>query len=765
MIPRLGGRAPAGGLDGLAPIVPELLRQQHLFWTAAMARAEALRQGAHGCALPALWTAAMGTPLQAAASDAVDYAVDAVQRNALFWDAMRQAGNGFIEHEKRGCPPVLVFDYETIVDGATLERPVNYALVRIIAPEGYQPADPALRPFVVIDPRAGHGAGIGGFKDDSEVGVALRGRHPVYFVVFSRDPMPGQTIPDVTQAERHFLSIVAARHPDAPKPVVIGNCQGGWAAVLLAATAPALVGPLVLSGAPLSYWAGRPGRGAMRYTGGLAGGSWPTALLADLGGGRFDGAHLGLNFESLSPGNTWFRKYYDVYDDIDAGSDRFLTFERWWSGLFLMNREEIRWIVENLFVGNRLVRDGIKTADGQTLSLRNIRTPVVVFASEGDNITPPAQALRWIADVYRDEHDIKSAGQTIVYRVHESVGHLGIFVSGAIARKEHTEIASLLDLIEAVAPGLYELSITGTEAGAYDVALVERTMDDVRHLCGDGVEDPAFAAVAHVSEANAMAYDMFVSPLVRGMIDDSLAEAGRKLHPMRLRRRLVSDDNPLLLGVPAIAELARAHRRPAPPHNLFRRIEAECAGYTERLFGFGRTMYDAVSEAVFFGIYGWLAPFVPKSEPTATMANAAAQPPPEEVMPIEKTALCYQGGYAEATARMLLLVARAEGGVRRDELQREKALLATQEPFASMSEAALQELIRTQLTIVETAPEESIVTLPKLLNTMPQRRRALALVRQVTGTDETVAEPTQAMLERFCELLEEGSDLDAAVAA
>ena len=255
-----GGTAPTGGLERLAPIVTDLLQQQRLFWTAATARAEALHRGTRGWELPAAtWQAAK--PLHTVASDAVDYAVDAVQRHALFWDAMRQAGNGFIEHEKRGCPPVLVFDYDTIIDGTKLERPVNYALVRIIAPEGYQPADPALRPFVVIDPRAGHGAGIGGFKDDSEVGVALRGRHPVYFVVFFRDPVPGQTIQDITQAEQHFLRAVVARHPDAPQPVVIGNCQGGWAAVLLAATAPALVGPLVLNGAPLSYWAGRPGEG------------------------------------------------------------------------------------------------------------------------------------------------------------------------------------------------------------------------------------------------------------------------------------------------------------------------------------------------------------------------------------------------------------------------------------------------------------------------------------------------------------------------
>ena len=51
-----------------------------------------------------------------------------------------------------------------------------------------------MRPYIIIDPRAGHGAGIGGFKSDSQVGVALTKGHPVYFVAFHREPIPGQTL-------------------------------------------------------------------------------------------------------------------------------------------------------------------------------------------------------------------------------------------------------------------------------------------------------------------------------------------------------------------------------------------------------------------------------------------------------------------------------------------------------------------------------------------------------------------------------------------
>ena len=65
-----------------------------------------------------------------------NYAVDATQRSILFWDTLRQRGNNYVEHKRKGQPPVLHFDYEMVVDGRKFARPVNYALVRIVPPEG-----------------------------------------------------------------------------------------------------------------------------------------------------------------------------------------------------------------------------------------------------------------------------------------------------------------------------------------------------------------------------------------------------------------------------------------------------------------------------------------------------------------------------------------------------------------------------------------------------------------------------------------------------
>ena len=384
-----------------------------------------------------------------------EYATDFAQRSILFWDTLRERGNNFVEHNREGLPPVLHFDYETVVDGRKLARPVNYALVRIIPPEGVR-VDPKRRPYVIIDPRAGHGPGIGGFKDDSQVGVALREGHPVYFVIFFRDPEPGQSLLDVCAAEQQFVKKVRELHPASAKPAIIGNCQGGWAAMMLAASDQGDTGPIVINGAPMSYWGGAFHEGAgdnpMRYAGGMLGGTWLSSFSADLGDGVFDGAYLVENFENLNPANTFWDKYYNLFANIDTEPQRFLEFERWWGGFYLMNREEIEWITRNLFVGNKLW-SGTKGTGGKAFDLRDIKAPIILFASMGDNITPPQQAFNWVADVYGSTDEIKARGQVIVGLLHQDIGHLGIFVSGKVAKKEHAQIVSVLKSDRGVAAG------------------------------------------------------------------------------------------------------------------------------------------------------------------------------------------------------------------------------------------------------------------------------------------------------------------------
>src|SRR6202043_1100584 len=160
-------------------------------------------------------------PMSGLVASAVEYMVDAGQRSILFLDVMRRRGDQYREHVAQTAPHVLQYSAELIVDGRKLVEPVNYALVRIIPPKDVE-IDLGRRPFIVVDPRAEHGPGIGGFKADSEIGVAMKAGHPCYFIGFLPGPAPGQSIERIAKGEALFLEEVISLHPQADgKPCVM----------------------------------------------------------------------------------------------------------------------------------------------------------------------------------------------------------------------------------------------------------------------------------------------------------------------------------------------------------------------------------------------------------------------------------------------------------------------------------------------------------------------------------------------------------------
>ena len=150
-----------------------------------------------------------------------------------------------------------------------------------------------------------------------------------------------------------------------------------------------------------------------------------------------------------------------------------------------------------MFVGNKLTRGEAFSATAAPIDLTRITAPVVVFASYGDNITPPQQALNWIADLYGSVEEIARNGHVIIYTLHESIGHLGIFVSAQVANKQHEQIGSVVKTIELLAPGLYEMLI-GEDENGYTVAFEERSIADVLALDDGRDEELEFAAVAGI---------------------------------------------------------------------------------------------------------------------------------------------------------------------------------------------------------------------------------------------------------------------------
>ncbi len=169
------------------------------------------------------------------------------------------------------------------------------------------------------------------------------------------------------------------------------------------------------------------------------------------------------------------------------------------------------------------------------------------------------QALGWIRDLYEGEEDIIANEQTIIYCLHDTTGHLGIFVSGSVSRKEHSEFTANMDYIDVMPPGLYETTISHASERT-DAELIERDYlleftprnfaeldQDVMHKPED---DRRFATVARISEINLGLYRLYLQPWLQAVMTPEAARWIRRMHPIRLGYKLLSDRNPLTVPLP-----------------------------------------------------------------------------------------------------------------------------------------------------------------------------------------------------------------------
>jgi Protein of unknown function (DUF3141) len=689
-----------------------------------------------------------------------EYLIDAMQRGALFLDLLRRRGNDEIEMAARPMATVLRFGHEEIMSGRSLARPTNYSLSRILPLDGVV-IDSHKRPVVVVDPRAGEGPGIGGFKAESEIGDALKAGHPVYFIGFCQQPIPGQRFLDVVEGQIQFFEQVVQLHPDAPLPFAIGNCQAGYQTLMVAMLRPDLFGPCLLAGSPVSYWQGVHGRDPMRYTGGLLGGSWLTALTSDLGYGKFDGAWLVQNFDSLSPANWLWGKQYEVYANVDKGGERYLEFEKWWGDFIELNGDELQFLVDNLFINDKLARNQLCSSDGTTFDVRRVASPIVVFASSGDNISPPPQALGWIADVYLNVEDIRAGGQTIVYCLSHTIGHLAIFVSTKVGAEQDEEFVQMIDVIDCLPPGLYEMVIVprpddvplgGFVTGDWIARFEPRSIGDITKLGRNNpADDHAFAAAAKASEMNLAMYRTFLQPWINAFSSQASADMAHALHPLRLSYTMFADANPWMQGVEALATYAAASRRPASPDNPFLQLQSKTSTQITAGLDTYQAARDQMAEEIFFGIYG--SPLV------QTMfgldgASEVRPPPGPSVTELAKQKIRSNeyvgkydvGGFDEALTRAVVYVIGADGVI---DQRCALAFNVARKQLMRLSLTAFKGLVRDQFSILLLEPVRALEALTSLVPMADAHNNLLAQTNLIV---EAAGPPTFAQQGRLAKL-------------
>jgi hypothetical protein len=486
-------------------------------------------------------------------------------------------------------------------------------------------------------------------------------------------------------------------------------------------------------------------------------------LTGDLGNGKFDGAWLVTNFENQNPANTNWTKHYNLYSKVDSEAPRYLEFEQWWGGHVVLNAEEMQFIVDELFIGNKLATAELVSSDGHRFDLRNITSPVIVFCSKADNITPPPQALDWILDLYDSVDDIRAHAQTIVYAVHESIGHLGIFVSGSVAKKEHDQFASNIDLIDVLPPGLYEAVMTPKNraekdadliTGDYLVRFEARTLDDIRALGGNDEEDDRkFAAAARVSEINLGLYRTFVQPWVRLCANDGAAQLMRQLHPLRVQYEFFSRNNPFMSPLLSASEQVRKNRTPVSKDNAFWQAQTLLSDWIEGSFNAYRDACEYASESLFHSIYG-------SSALQALVGLKASQGTPRQRPGKDAAHLAFvakrvdelkhaipRGGPREAVIRALLYVRMPEGVV--DERGFNLLRRMRQETGGELTLSEFKKLLREQFFMLTLDERRAVEAIPAMLAKDPELASGLAskLRRLITVVGAQTAKSAERWVE------------------
>ena len=349
------------------------------------------------------------------------------------------------------------------------------------------------------------------------------------------------------------------------------------------------------------------------------------------------------------------------------------------------------------------------------------------------------------------------------------MGHLGIFVSTAVARKEYNEFSNNIDLIDVLPPGLYEAVFEAKRDDTPSAELVTgdwimrceaRTLDDIRALGGnDAADERRFAAAARVSEINLALYRTVARPMVRAMVSEPVAEWLRWLHPLRLQYDLASDKNPWMASVVALAQAVGENRQPVSKDNPFLALQQIVSEQIIAALNAWRDGTETLAERTFLTVYGNpLLQVVVGIDPTDTrpQRKAAKMPLHRELVEAriaELTSRIASGGVYEGTIRALLYVGLPRAGVDARGFEAIRRLRAIRDEAPRPPLAEFKKMVHDQAFILLLDQEAAVAALPALITDAKSRRSAVAGVRRVLGAGGEITGEVFERLERIARIL------------
>ncbi len=342
------------------------------------------------------------------------------------------------------------------------------------------------------------------------------------------------------------------------------------------------------------------------------------------------------------------------------------------------------------------------------------------------------------------------------------MGHLGIFVSGGVAKKEHREFTSNIDLIDCLPPGLYEAVLSDKQPDDANVELIRgeyisqfafRSVEDIRAMGENTANDErSFAAVARLSEITHGLYRTTAQPFVRAMVNEEIAKWMRRLHPARMGYELFSDLNPAMKMVESLAERVRAERQPVSDDNpLLAWQNAWSQALTAGLDAY-RVWRDATQEAFFFAVYGQpLVQALLGLKGSDVPARHHPGTSPEHLALVEKRVAelrssMDEGGLREAAIRALVYIRMPTKLADERGFEMLRRIHETEGGDLTLEE--FKTLLREQFFMLLIDEERAIKSLPKLIKGRgKEAAEMLEHIRQVVTVSGTMTEESTARLE------------------
>ncbi len=278
-------------------------------------------------------------------------------------------------------------------------------------------------PTLVDAPHAGHTAMIADYhKGQSLVETLLN--NGIDHVALTDWKAATADMKDL-EIDNYLADVVVAIDDLGGRVNLVGLCQGGWMAAMIAARFPDKVNALVLAGAPIDANAGDGVIKRMAHKTPL---SFYEDLVA-LGGGLMQGKFMLQGWKNMHPAQHYFQDQVDLYEHIDdpVYIAKEETFASWYENPIDLPGRWYLQVIQQIFKENRLAK-GEFIGLGRKLDLRNITCPVYLLAGAADDITPPVQML----------NAAKYIGTPKDRIVQETVpgGHIGLFM-GSGSLKDH----------------------------------------------------------------------------------------------------------------------------------------------------------------------------------------------------------------------------------------------------------------------------------------------------------------------------------------